>query len=112
MPAQARDQLITKWSKEILQQLQALLPSKPTEADFRQKIDLLLGQFCSDIGVNPLPHVEYTLAKGRADAVFNRLIIEYERPGRLKANVDAGTRHAIQQVKDYLTALAKKSVTR
>ncbi len=103
-----RDRVIAQWSQKILARLEEILPSRPTEADFRREIDPLLEEFCTEVGVTPLAHAEYTLATGRADAVFNRLVIEYERPGVLKRIPDAATRHAIQQVKDYLGGLAKK----
>ena len=99
---------ITQWSQKIDAQLRSLLPSRPTEADFRRVVDPLLDQFCNEIGLNPLAHAEYTLATGRADAVFNRLVIEYERPGTLKKTPDAATRHAIGQVKDYIAGLARR----
>ncbi|MCS6906917.1 MAG: hypothetical protein RML93_03425, partial [Anaerolineales bacterium] len=103
-----RDEQISQWSQKIWAQLAKVLPSKPTEADFRRAIEPLLDQFCAEVGLAPLAHAEYTLATGRADAVFNRLVIEYERPGVLKKTPDAATRHAVQQVKDYITGLAKK----
>ena len=99
---------ITQWSRKLDAQLRSLLPSNPTEADFRRVIDPLLDEFCAEVGLNPLAHAEYTLATGRADAVFNRLVIEYERPGTLKKTPDAATRHAVQQVKDYITGLARR----
>jgi SAM-dependent methyltransferase len=108
MESDSRDRVIVQWSQKILARLEEILPSRPTEADFRRKIDPLLEEFCTEVGVTPLAHAEYTLATGKADAVFNRLVIEYERPGVLKKSPDAATRHAIQQVKDYLEGLAKK----
>jgi SAM-dependent methyltransferase len=108
MESDSRDRVIVQWSQKILARLEEILPSRPTEADFRRKIDPLLEEFCTKVGVTPRAHAEYTLATGRADAVFNRLVIEYERPGVLKKSPDAATRHAIQQVKDYLEGLAKK----
>jgi SAM-dependent methyltransferase len=108
MESDSRDRVIVQWSQKILARLEEILPSRPTEADFRRKIDPLLEEFCTKVGVTPLAHAEYTLATGKADAVFNRLVIEYERPGVLKKSPDAATRHAIQQVKDYLEGLAKK----
>ncbi len=99
---------IAHWSRKILARLNEILPSKPVEADFRRVIDPLLDEFCAEVGLNPLAHVEYTLATGRADAVFNRFVIEYERPGTLKKSQDAATQHAVQQVKGYIEALAKR----
>ncbi len=41
--------------------------------------------------------------------MFNRLVIEYERPGMLSNSLSHGaTDHAVKQVKDYITGLAKK----
>ena len=103
-----QDQIIAEVRDKILNELRRILPYQPTEADFRRVIDPLLDEFCTRIGANPLAHAEYTLGTGIADAVFNRLIIEYERPGVLKKVPDRATRHAIQQVKNYILGLAKK----
>jgi len=108
MQPEAIELNVRQWSRKIHDALQVVRRSKPSEADFRRVIDPLLDDFCAQIGANPLAHAEYTLATGRADAVFNRLVLEYERPGVLKKIPDAATRHAIQQVKDYLEGLAKK----
>ncbi|MBC7221376.1 SAM-dependent DNA methyltransferase [Candidatus Bipolaricaulota bacterium] len=108
MEFEDRERLIKDWSQKIQRRLEELLPRKLTEADFRREIDPLLTEFCEDIGVHPIAHAEYTLATGRADAVFNRFVIEYERPGVLKSPPDSATRHAIQQVRDYMIGLAQR----
>ncbi len=105
---QEREKIISKTAEGILHELKRILPSAPTEADFRRVIDPLLDKFCGEISLNPLAHAEYTLATGRADAVFNRLIIEYERPGVLKKASGKATKRAVQQVKNYMSGLAKK----
>jgi SAM-dependent methyltransferase len=92
----------------LQRKLQEILPSRPNEADFRRAIDPFLDDFCREVGFNPLAHAEYTLATGRADAVFNRLVVEYERPGVLKVPPDQATRHAIRQVRGYLDGLARR----
>jgi SAM-dependent methyltransferase len=108
MTPETRPQRIGEWSRKIHEELCQLLPSGPNEADLRRKIDPLLEEFCREFNICPLVRAEYTLATGRADAVFNRLVIEYERPGVLKETPDAGTRRAAQQVKEYLEGLATK----
>ncbi|MEN3000471.1 MAG: hypothetical protein ABDI19_01360 [Armatimonadota bacterium] len=51
-----------------------------------------------------------TLASGRADAVFNRFVIEYERPGTLTARLeDRATKNAVEQLKRYISDLARQS---
>lgn len=108
MEPEAREEKIAQWSQKIHKRLGEVLPSKPVEADLRRVVDPLLDDFCAEVGLTPLAHAEYTLATGRADAVFNRLVIEYERPGVLKKIPDAATRHSVKQVKDYIEGLAKK----
>jgi SAM-dependent methyltransferase len=100
---------IRKYAKKILEKCQELLPNAPNEAEFRHPIDQLLREFCAEAGLNLLAHAEHTLATGRADAVFNRLVIEYEKPGTLSGNLShSATKKAVQQVKDYIVGLAKK----
>jgi SAM-dependent methyltransferase len=100
---------LTEYAAKLEECLKQLLPRHPNEAEFRQPIDQLLGEFCAEAELNPLAHAEYTLATGRADAVFNRLVIEYERPGTLSDKPShRATAHALDQVKRYLTGLARR----
>ena len=111
--------LIREYAEKILLKCQELLPRHPNEAEFRRHIDQLLEEFCAEAKLNPLAHAEYTLPTGkteytfvtqrRADAIFNRLVIEYKRPGTLTNNLTHhATERAVQQVKDYIVGLAKK----
>jgi SAM-dependent methyltransferase len=44
---------------------------------------------------------------GRADAVYNRFVIEFEPPGSLRPSVlHSATRHAVSQVQQYLRGIA------
>lgn len=76
-----RENLIKQWARKILEKLAQVLPGKLVEAELRRAVEPLLDQFCQEVGVNPLVHAEYTLATGRADAIFNRLVIEFKAPG-------------------------------
>ena len=101
--------LIREYARKILLKCQELLPLHPNEADFCRPIDQLLEDFCAEAGLNPLAHAEYTLATGRADAVFNRLVVEYERPGTLSDRLShRATAHAVNQVKSYISGLAQR----
>lgn len=52
---------------------------------------------------------EYTLINGRADAVYNRLIIEYEPPRSLRErNNYRFNEHAVNQLKGYIEGLVKR----
>jgi len=103
------DELIREYAGKLLQRIGELLPRNPNEAEFRQPVDQLLSEFCERAGLNPLAHAEYTLATGRTDAVFNRLVIEYERPRTLSNSLShRATRHAVEQVKRYIEGLTKR----
>ncbi|MBW1973115.1 MAG: N-6 DNA methylase [Deltaproteobacteria bacterium] len=78
------------------------------EAEFRTKITSLINDFAEKAKLNLHLREEYTLINGRADAVYNRLIIEYEPPGSLKDKNSYRTNiHAIEQVKAYMEELVK-----
>lgn len=79
------------------------------EAEFRTHATRHIEEVADKLDVDLLLREEYTLATGRADAVYNRLIIEYEPPGSLRPNLShRHTAHAVDQVKDYIEGIAKK----
>lgn len=79
------------------------------EADFRASAEKALAEACDRLGVELEERREVTLATGRADAVFNRLIVEWEPPGAMAASKDShGNRHAVEQVQSYIDGLAAK----
>ena len=48
--------------------------------------------------------------RGRADAIYNRFVIEFEPPGSLRPSVAySGTRHAVAQVQQYLRGVAEEA---
>jgi len=79
------------------------------EAEFRTKITRLIEGFAEKIKLAVPLREEYTLINGRADAVYERLIIEYENPGSLKeSNSYHNNKHAIDQVKRYMGSIVRK----
>ncbi|MCK4314890.1 MAG: SAM-dependent DNA methyltransferase [Anaerolineae bacterium] len=53
-------------------------------------------------------HHEYTLATGRADTVYNRLVIEYKRPGQLAASrSNRNNAAAVEQTKGYVESIER-----
>ena len=83
--------------------------SARNEREFQTRVTHHIERFAEKVGVDLLFREEYTLATGRADAVYNRLVIEYERPGSMRLNLNHGhTRHAVDQVKQYIEDVAKK----
>jgi len=79
------------------------------EARFRTLFAQIIEPWAQALNIPLLVQEERTLATGRADATYNRMIIEYEAPGRLRDNVNhAATAHAIQQAKDYVEGVARQ----
>ncbi len=79
------------------------------EAGFRASAERALEEIAGERGVVLDTQRELTLAHGRADAVFNRLIIEWEPPGGLGANLGhRGNRHAVEQLRAYVDGLATR----
>ncbi len=94
---------------EVTILLQKAAKQSHNEAEFQFQADQIFQKVAEDLGVHLLFRQQYTLATGRADAVYNRLVIEYENPGTLRPNVGHyHTHHAIQQVKDYILGVAQK----
>ena len=80
------------------------------EAQFRGNLQRLrvVERFGELVGVEYQPRDEYRLINGRADAVYNRFVIEYEPPGSLRPrNTSRTNQHAIDQVKQYMEELAR-----
>lgn len=73
------------------------------EKPFREAVEAHLVELAGELKLDLVPHTEVTLGtSGRADTIYNRFIIEWEKPGSLKGSNDATTNsHTIAQVKDY-----------
>jgi hypothetical protein len=104
-----RKQVIAEWNNRVLSRLREILPEEPNETRLRGVMNNLLGEFCRRMGVKASLKEEYTLAEGgRADAVFDRLVIEYKRPGMLKRPMDKSTQEAVRQLEGYLERMARE----
>jgi hypothetical protein len=104
---------IEKIAKNIAGELAGRIAgiAKPeyTEADFRREMARLLEEATNVAGLTIIPRDEFSVARGRVDSVYNRLILEYKRPGILKgSNSNRSNQEAIRQVKDYILDVAKR----
>src|SRR6266571_2822268 len=99
----------SRQAKVISEQLRAAAHRSESEADFRKEAARILEEAGSEVGVTLISRDEYTVARGRVDSVYNRLILEYKRPGILRdSNSTKGNASAINQVKDYILDVAKR----
>ncbi len=80
-----------------------------TEADFRREAARLLEEAGARAGLTIVPRDEFSVARGRVDSVYNRLVLEYKRPGVIRESNQGGrNQDVIQQVKDYILDVAKR----
>jgi|Deesub1362A_J573_1020465.scaffolds.fasta_scaffold01453_4 SAM-dependent methyltransferase len=94
---------------DFAQKIREAAQNSKNEAEFRTKIALLIEDVASKVGLNLNLKEEYTLINGRADAVYNRLIIEYEPPKSLRQENSFRTnQHAILQIKTYIEGLVRR----
>ena len=101
--------LIQRLAGPFTEQVQAAARASRNEAEFRTRVTRHIEDVAAQLGVELVLREEYTLATGEADAVYNRLIIEYEPPESLGPNLDHhNTRHAVKQVKDYIEGVARR----
>ena len=86
----------------------ASTPQHP-ETKLRELVSPLWEQWVKSnrIDLNFQPRDERVLANGRPDTTFNRLILEYKKPGVIKPD-NAKNRQLIAQVKGYIEDLAKE----
>jgi hypothetical protein len=100
------EELVQQHAPKIARAIQDATKGSPTEANFRRPVERLLDDFAAEAGVPLHPHHEYTLATGRADTVYNRLIVEYKRPGRLGDTLsNRNNQAAIEQTKGYIESI-------
>lgn len=99
---------------ELVKQIQdaakiAELTPNESEAKLRELVSPIWEKFLKEkrIGLNLQIRDEVTLANGRADTVFNKLILEYKKPNSIKAQ-NAKNRQLISQVQGYILDLARK----
>ena len=96
-------------AKKLAEKTLAAAKAATNEAEFRIPFQAAIADAAQTIGAPIQPRDEVSLIEGRADTVYNRLVIEYERPGFLNSKKQtANNLHAIQQVKDYITGLQRR----
>lgn len=108
---ESAEELIRKHAPEIASQIKkAAQEAWGNEAQFRGNLarGRVFEGFAEHLELTLQPREEYTLINGRADAVYNRFVIEYEAPGTLTPRDSQKNRHAVDQVKQYIEDLVKK----
>jgi hypothetical protein len=95
---------------DLASQIREAAASSFNEAEFRTKITRLIDDLAQSLRLPSYsPREEYGLLEGRADAVYNRLILEYKAPGVLReSNSYRANKEAIEQVEGYIKGLVRR----
>lgn len=96
-------------AREVAGELRRIAKRGGTEADFRREAARLLEGAGTRAGLTIVPRDEFSVARGRVDSVYNRLVLEYKRPGVIReSNEGRSNQEVIKQVKDYILDVAKR----
>src|SRR6266699_4955205 len=96
-------------AKTLAEKTLSCAAAATNEAEFRIPFQAAIAEAARAIGAPIQPRDEVSLIEGRADTVYNRLVIEYERPGFLKpSNKHGNNAHAIQQAREYIGGLHRR----
>jgi len=103
------EEIIKKQSAIVAHGIRDAAERAHNEAEFRTAVARTIENLAEEMDLRLSLREEYTLLdNGRADAVYNRFVIEYEPPGSLRtANTSRTNAHAIGQVKQYIEGLHK-----
>jgi hypothetical protein len=95
--------MIDTASKKLLAVFQSSAKLGTLEKPFREKVEEYLITLAKAAKIDMVPHTEVTLGtSGRADTIYNRFIVEWEKPGALTPSNNATmNRHTIAQVQGY-----------
>ncbi|MEN6480123.1 MAG: N-6 DNA methylase, partial [Anaerolineales bacterium] len=100
--------LVRQRAPEIAEAIEKATAAAHNEADLVAAMERILEGFAHSFDVELKLDRERTLINGRADAVYNRFVIEYEPPRSLhQANGYATNRHALDQVRQYMEGLER-----
>lgn len=104
------DLLIRKSAEKFATKLREAARTARTEADVRAATDKLLGEIEGEAHISLDARHEFTVASGRIDSVYDRVIIEYKNP---RSNADkigdtlkaAGSKKLLAQIKSRFSDL-------
>jgi len=100
--------LVRRRGPEIARDISAAAGRARNEADLVAEVERIIEKFAGNFDVSLNLSRERTLVNGRADAVYNRFVIEYEPPGSLRQSATYGhNKHAVGQVQQYMDGLER-----
>jgi SAM-dependent methyltransferase len=101
---QSLDELIAKTAAEFADQLRAVAAMADKEEEIRIATERQLAFIEREAGIELEGRHEFTVAKGRIDSVYSRVIIEYKNPSSPAARIgpradSPGSKKVVEQIK-------------
>lgn len=76
------DELVRAQASVVSQRISEAAKSSISEEDLRIEVEKALADFSKALGIRLLGRHEYSVGKGRADSVYDYVVIEYKKPAR------------------------------
>jgi hypothetical protein len=93
----------------VARELQRLARLGGTEADFRREAARVLEEAGTAAGLTIVPRDEFSVARGRVDSLYNRLVLEYKRPRVIRQSNEGQTnQEIIRKLKEYIQDVGKR----
>lgn len=110
---QSLDELIARKAAEFADQMRQAAAMADTEADIRTEAVRQLAFIEKEAGVKLEGRHEFTVASGRVDSVYDRVIIEYKNPSSSGDRIgpragSPGTKKVVEQIKKRFYDLRKE----
>ncbi len=104
------EEVIRQQSPIVAEQIKSASQWAESEEDLRIETEKILYEFKKQAKLPDLKgHHEVTIGKGRADSVYNYVVIEYKKPTRLTDSNDSpGNKEVIQQLQHRLKTFEKE----
>lgn len=100
--------LVRQRAPEIAHSIRGAASQSNNEAALVAEIEDILKRFEKNFDLNLRLDRERTLINGRADAVYNRFVIEYEPPGSLRKDPSySHNKHAVGQAQQYMDEIER-----
>ncbi len=107
------DELISKKAEEFADQVRAAAAMADKEEEIRIEVEKQLAFVQKEAGVKLQGKHEFTVASGRVDSVYDRVIIEYKNPASAGARIgpspnSPGAKKVVEQIKSRFYDLRSK----
>ena len=112
MPATSLDEIIAGKAPQFADQIRAAAAMAHNEEEIRVATEVQLAFIKQLAGIELEGHQEFTVASGRVDSVYSRVIIEYKNPNSCArigpTSASPGSKKVVEQIKKRFRDLGQQ----